>query len=78
MSELVRAEPPKKLKSEEVGAHEDGLTVAGLLLIAVWWPAVLVWYRVFGILLVPYRILCRSACKRKAEALRVGVLIGWA
>jgi len=36
----------------------------------VWWMAVAMWYLVFGIVLVPYRLLRRGARKRKAEALR--------
>lgn len=39
-------------------------------LLIVWWAAIAVWYVVFGILLVPYRLLRRGARKRKAEALR--------
>lgn len=35
-----------------------------------WWILIVVWYAVFGILLVPYRLLRRGARKRKAEALR--------
>ena len=35
-----------------------------------WWALIVVWYCVFGLLLVPYRLLRRGARKRKAEALR--------
>jgi hypothetical protein len=41
-----------------------------LLVIPLWWAAVVCWYVSFGLLLVPYRLLRRGARKRKAEALR--------
>jgi hypothetical protein len=41
-----------------------------LPLIALWWSAVLVWYLIFGIFLIPYRLLRRGARKRRAERLR--------
>lgn len=46
------------------------ITIVAILLIAVWWTAVVVWYLSFGLALIPYRILRRGARKRKAEALR--------
>ena len=46
------------------------------LLLLVWWPAIAVWYLVFGIFLVPYRLLRRGARKRKAEALRHREMLG--
>jgi hypothetical protein len=39
-------------------------------MLLVWWSAVAGWYLLFGIVLVPYRLLRRGARKRKAEALR--------
>jgi hypothetical protein len=39
-------------------------------IIVLWWATVLGWYLIFGILLVPYRLLRRGARKRKSEALR--------
>jgi hypothetical protein len=45
-------------------------TVVAVLILCVWWPAILFWYVAFGILLIPYRILRRGARKRKAERLR--------
>jgi hypothetical protein len=41
-----------------------------LLVIAAWWALVAVWYVVFGLLLVPYRLLRRGARKRTKEALQ--------
>jgi hypothetical protein len=59
-----------------IGDHATGTprwAVVALIIvpiIAIWWSAVLAWYFVFGIFLVPYRLLRRGARKRKAEALR--------
>jgi hypothetical protein len=35
-----------------------------------WWALILAWYCIFGLWLVPYRLLRRGSRKRKAEALR--------
>jgi hypothetical protein len=69
-------------RSWRVGDHAAGTprwAVVGLIIIpiiAFWWSAVLVWYFVFGIFLVPYRLLRRGARKRKAEALRHREMLG--
>lgn len=47
-----------------------------LVIILMVWCAVLVWYAVFGILLVPYRMLRRGSRKRKMESLRHRELLG--
>jgi hypothetical protein len=52
------------------------LTVAALVLILVAWTVITLWYLVWGILLVPYRLLRRGARKRRVEALRHRELIG--
>lgn len=46
-----------------------------LVLLALWlifmaWIIVLCWYLVFGILLVPYRLIRRSSRKNKRDSLR--------
>ncbi len=41
-----------------------------LALILLWWTADLLWYSVFGLLLVPYRLVRRGGRRRKAEELR--------
>lgn len=41
-----------------------------LIVIVLWWAVIVVWYAVFGLLLVPYRLLRRGARKRKREALQ--------
>jgi hypothetical protein len=45
-------------------------TIVAVLLTIVWWIFVLGWYLLFGLILLPYRILRRGARKRKKEALR--------
>lgn len=45
-------------------------TYAAVQLVVVWWLAIIAWYLLFGLLLVPYRLLRRGARKRRAEALR--------
>jgi hypothetical protein len=45
-------------------------------LLALWWGLIVIWYTVFGLFLVPYRLLRRGARKRKAEALRHRELLG--
>lgn len=47
-----------------------GLTTAAVALIVVVWVFVTVWYLMWGVLLVPYRLHRRGARRRKAEALR--------
>jgi uncharacterized membrane-anchored protein len=41
-----------------------------LFLIFIAWNVVLYWYLVFGILLVPYRLIRRSSRKNKRDSLR--------
>lgn len=57
-------------------AARFGLGVAALLLIAGAWCFVTAWYVVFGLLLVPYRVLRRGQRKRKRENLQHRELIG--
>jgi Flp pilus assembly protein TadB len=41
-----------------------------LVVIPLWWVGVAVWYGVFGILVVPFRLIRRGDRKRRAEELR--------
>ena len=41
-----------------------------LLLILIWWAAVLCWYLIFGIWLIPYRLIRHGARRRKIERLQ--------
>jgi hypothetical protein len=61
-------------------AHDGGAKVAvtglAIVLVLLAWVLVTAWYLVWGIWLIPYRILRRGARKRKAEALRHRELMG--
>lgn len=46
------------------------LIIAAVIIIALWWSVDLIWYFIFGLLLVPYRLIRRGSRKRKAEELR--------
>ena len=46
------------------------MTLLAVVLTIVWRAVVAGWYVIFGLLLVPYRLLRRGSRKRKAEALR--------
>lgn len=52
------------------------ITALALVLIVLVWALVTAWYLVWGLWLVPYRLLRRGARKRKAEALRHRELLG--
>ncbi|MGI8713147.1 MAG: DUF1707 SHOCT-like domain-containing protein [Solirubrobacteraceae bacterium] len=52
------------------------ITVATTLLVLVAWVVITGWYLLWGIWLVPYRLLRRGARKRKAEAIRHRELMG--
>jgi uncharacterized protein DUF1707 len=52
------------------------LTATAVALVVVAWAIVTVWYLTWGLLLVPYRLLRRSARKRKVEALRHREMLG--
>jgi hypothetical protein len=41
-----------------------------LLVLSFWWMAIVTWYVVFGILLVPYRLIRRGGRKRTIEQKR--------
>lgn len=58
-----------------ITSHGHGITRAGLValalaLVVVAWAAVLAWYAIFGIWLIPYRLLRRGQRKRKVAGLR--------
>lgn len=52
------------------------MTLLAVSLILLAWTFVTSWYLVWGLWLVPYRLLRRGARKRKAEALRHRELLG--
>ena len=51
-------------------AGRIGLAILASTLIALAWMLVIAWYTIFGILLVPYRLIRRGSRKRKVEVLR--------
>lgn len=58
------------------GGKLVAITALAILLILVVWVLVTAWYLLWGLWLVPYRLLRRGARKRKAEALRHRELMG--
>jgi DUF1707 SHOCT-like domain len=52
------------------------ITALAIVLVLTVWTFVTVWYLIWGLWLVPYRLLRRGARKRKAEALRHRELMG--
>src|SRR5438105_15690544 len=58
------------------GAKLVAITFLAILLILMVWVLVTAWYLMWGLWLVPYRLLRRGARKRKAEALRHRELMG--
>lgn len=52
------------------------ITVLVIVLVVMVWVLVTVWYLIWGLWLVPYRLLRRGARKRKAEMLRHRELLG--
>jgi Domain of unknown function (DUF1707) len=52
------------------------ITVVAVLLVFVAWTFVSVWYLIWGLWLVPYRLLRRGSRKRKADAMRHRELMG--
>jgi hypothetical protein len=58
------------------GGQLAAITVLAILLILMVWSFVTIWYLLWGLWLVPYRLLRRGARKRKAEAFRHRELMG--
>jgi hypothetical protein len=58
------------------GGRLAAMTVLAILLVLMVWTFVTIWYLIWGLWLVPYRLLRRGARKRKAEALRHRELMG--
>jgi hypothetical protein len=58
------------------GGKLAAMTALAILLVLVVWSLVTAWYLIWGLWLVPYRLLRRGARKRKAEALRHRELMG--
>jgi hypothetical protein len=58
------------------GASLAAITASAVALVIMVWIFVTAWYLLWGIWLVPYRLLRRGARKRKAEAMRHRELLG--
>jgi hypothetical protein len=58
------------------GGAKIAVTGLAIVLVLCAWVIVTAWYLVWGVWLIPYRILRRGARKRKAEALRHRELMG--
>jgi hypothetical protein len=63
-------------RSAQVGWAIFALTVLAVMPVLVAWALVTVWYLMWGLLLVPYRLLRRGSRKREAEAMRHRELMG--
>lgn len=48
----------------------------GIVVVAAWWLAVACWYVVFGVLLVPYRLVRRGSRQRKRQELQHREMLG--
>src|SRR4051794_24160681 len=61
-------------------AHGDWqlvvITLLSVMLVLLAWAFITGWYLVWGLLLVPYRLLRRGARKRKSEAMQHRELMG--
>jgi Domain of unknown function (DUF1707) len=58
------------------GWELTAITVLAVSLVLVAWAVITVWYLLWGLWLVPYRVLRRGARKRKVEAMRHRELMG--
>jgi hypothetical protein len=58
------------------GGAMVAITALAVVLVLAAWAVITVWYLVWGLWLVPYRLLRRGARKRKAEAMRHRELMG--
>jgi Flp pilus assembly protein TadB len=77
MSFAGAAQRAWRIGEDMTGARRIALVALVIVpIIIVWWSTVIGWYVIFGILLVPYRLLRRGARKRKSEALRHREMLG--
>ena len=45
------------------------------LVLTLWWSAIVAWYLIFGIFLIPYRMIRRGSRKRKVQNRQHGELL---
>lgn len=60
----------KLTKASDETAYKIALTICAVLGVILAWILVTCWYVIFGLLLVPYRLIRRSQRKRKMENAR--------
>jgi Domain of unknown function (DUF1707) len=63
-------------RSAHAGWMLGVITLLAALFVLVAWAFVTAWYLIWGVCLVPYRLLRRGARKRKSEAMRHRELMG--
>ncbi len=77
LSYVGSAQRIMRIRRRAVGEpRQIPVTVLAVVLVILAWVFVTVWYLVWGIWLVPYRLLRRGARKRKLEAMRHRELMG--
>jgi len=59
-----------RMTDTDNGSMKALLVTLAVVLIPMAWIGVTMWYCVFGLLLVPYRLIRRSSRKRKADEAR--------
>lgn len=59
-----------KITNGSEGGAKWAVGTLAVLLIALAWTLVLCWYLIFGILVIPYRLIRRGSRKRKQQALQ--------
>jgi hypothetical protein len=59
-----------RITRTKTGAALYAIGTLAVLLIVLAWVAVFAWYVVFGLLLVPYRVVRRGSRRRRMEDLR--------
>lgn len=77
LSYVGSAQRIMRIRRRTVGEpRQVPITVLAVVLVVLAWVFVTVWYLVWGIWLIPYRLLRRGARKRNLEAMRHRELMG--
>lgn len=76
MSFAGSAERIWRITNDRSGWPLAGMVSLAVLLIILAWVVVLAWYCLFGLFLVPYRIIRRGQRKRKQAAMRHREVLG--
>ncbi len=70
MSFIGAAKRIWRLTRDKTGAALYGFVALAVAVIALAWTLVLAWYVLFGLLVMPYRVIRRGQRKRRMENLR--------